>query len=209
MIAVVLVDEDDRHRNWLSLLLNGTGGFSCWSTYKNCSLFLEELKNLDFNVVVMDVNFLYMDGVKCIKKVLEIKSSIDILILTNNQEEEIVYNILSAGASGYILKGSSPSYILEAIRDIYEGGSPMNGEIARKIVKRFRQLAPKLLPDLTIREIEVLTLLSEGNNYQEIGDRLFVSIDTVRNHIRRLYKKLKVTTNTEAVAKAIRDRIIL
>ncbi len=130
-------------------------------------------------------------------------------MLTVYEESEVVYDALCAGACGYLVKKTPPAKLLEAIKDIYNGGSPMSSQIARQVINSFRnERSSDSQYNLSGREKEVLLLLSDGNNYQEIGEQLFISVDTVRHHIRNIYKKLHVHSQSEAVAKAIRKKII-
>jgi DNA-binding NarL/FixJ family response regulator len=133
-------------------------------------------------------------------------------MLTVYEESNVVFEALCAGACGYLVKKTPPIRLLEAIKDVYEGGSPMSSHIARKVITLFQRKPPeeneKNDSGLSVREKEVLTLLADGNNYQEIADSLFISIDTVRHHIRNIYKKLHVHSQSQAVAKAIRKGLI-
>ena len=128
------------------------------------------------------------------------------------EENKIVFEALCAGACGYLVKKTPPSRLLEAIKEVYQGGSPMSSQIARQVINVFQQNANRETEEsdfeLSSREKEVLNLLAEGNNYQEIGKTLFISVDTVRHHIRNIYRKLHVHSQSEAVAKAIRKGLI-
>lgn len=133
-------------------------------------------------------------------------------MLTIYEESEIVYEALCAGAYGYLVKKTPPSRLIEAIREVFEGGSPMSSRIARQVITSFQKFQATRTADsqynLSTRELEVLKHLAEGSNYQEIADELYLSVDTVRHHIRNIYKKLQVHSQSEAVAKAIRKKII-
>jgi DNA-binding NarL/FixJ family response regulator len=140
------------------------------------------------------------------------KPDINILMLTVYEESEIVYEALCAGAYGYLVKKTPPARLIDAIREVCEGGSPMSSRIARQVITSFQKFQTVPIDDsqfnLSARELEVLIQLSEGSNYQEIADVLFISVDTVRHHIRNIYKKLQVHSQSEAVAKAIRKKLI-
>jgi DNA-binding NarL/FixJ family response regulator len=160
----------------------------------------------------MDIALPGINGIEGVKSAIKIKPDIDILMLTIYEDSEKVFDALCAGACGYLVKKTPPSKLLEAIKEVYEGGSPMSSQIARQVITAFKE--SKDVKDentdykLSSREKEVITLLAGGNNYQQIADQLFISVDTVRHHIKNIYRKLHVHTQSEAVAKAIRKKII-
>lgn len=212
MIKVAIVEDNSIIREGLAALINGTEGFCCVGTYSTCEKFLSEVKSMTIDVVLMDIGLPGINGIEGLKKAMIINPDLNILMLTIYEESDVVFEALCAGACGYLVKKTPPARLLDAIKDIYEGGSPMSSRIARQVIDEFKK--EKSLPldknkyILSTREKEVITLLAEGKNYQEIADRLFISVDTVRHHIRNTYKKLHVHTQSEAVAKAIRKKII-
>jgi DNA-binding NarL/FixJ family response regulator len=153
-----------------------------------------------------------MNGIEGVKESKSIKPEVDILMLTIYEDSEKVFDALCAGACGYLVKKTPPSKLLEAIKEVHEGGSPMSSQIARQVITAFKESKDtkdeKQEFELSSREKEVINLLADGNNYQQIADQLFISVDTVRHHIKNIYRKLHVHTQSEAVAKAIRKRII-
>lgn len=212
MINVAIVEDNDTIREGLAALINGTTGYSCVGQYPDCENFLTKLKNTQIDVVLMDIALPGMSGIEGVKKALEIKKDLDVLMLTIYEDSEKVFEALCAGACGYLVKKTPPSKLLEAIKEVHEGGSPMSSNIARQVITAFKEVKE---PDdkkeeyyLSTREKEVLNLLAEGNNYQQIADQLFISVDTVRHHIKNIYKKLHVHSQSEAVAKAIRKKLI-
>jgi DNA-binding NarL/FixJ family response regulator len=214
MINVAIVEDNNTIREGLAVLINGTTGYHCVGTYSDCESFLSKLKSINVDVILMDIALPGMSGIEGVKKAIDINNKIDILMLTIYEESEKVFDALCAGACGYLVKKTPPSKLLEAIKEVYEGGSPMSSMIARQVITAFKQGKE---PDsnntnseyhLTEKEKKVLTLLSEGNNYQQIADQIFISVDTVRHHIKNIYKKLHVHSQSEAVAKAIRKKII-
>jgi DNA-binding NarL/FixJ family response regulator len=211
-INVTIVEDNKTIREGLSALVNGTDGFNCIGSYQDCESFLRELESLSIDVVLMDIGLPGMNGIEGVKKAKQINSDINILMLTVYEESEIVYDALCAGAYGYLVKKTPPSRLIEAIKEVYEGGSPMSSRIARQVITSFQNYSNgKILNsqyNLSNREKEVLHHLGDGSNYQEIADELFISIDTVRHHIRNIYKKLQVHSQSEAVAKAIRKKLI-
>ena len=212
MINVAIVEDNNTIREGLAALINGTEGYDCVGSFIDCESFLLKLKTLNVDVVLMDIALPGMNGIEGVKKAIAIKPGLDILMLTIYEESEVVFDALCAGACGYLVKKTPPSRLLEAIKEVNEGGSPMSSRIARQVIGAFKE--SKSISDesdeftLTNREKEVLTRLANGNNYQEIAEQLLISVDTVRHHIKNIYKKLHVHTQSEAVAKAIRKRII-
>lgn len=212
MINVAIVEDNNTIREGLSALINGTAGYKCVGSYIDCESFLTEIKSLDVNVVLMDIALPGMNGIEGVKKAKEIKEDLDILMLTIYEDSEVVFDALCAGACGYLVKKTPPSRLLEAIKEVCDGGSPMSSRIARQVITAFKEGKDKQEEEteyvLSDREKDVLNLLADGNNYQQIADQLFISVDTVRHHIKSIYKKLHVHTQSEAVAKAIRKKII-
>ena len=160
----------------------------------------------------MDIGLPGMNGIEGIRKVKQILPDLAILVLTVYEENDHVFDALCAGACGYLVKKTPPSKLLDAIKDAYEGGAPMSSHIARKVIDFFQKKKP-VTPQksnyvLTAREKEILAGLVEGHNFKAIADSLFISIETVRFHFRNIYKKLHVHSQSEAVAKALKEGII-
>jgi DNA-binding NarL/FixJ family response regulator len=212
MINVTIVEDNKIIREGLAALVNGTEEYKCIGSYSNCEAFLKELELLNVDVVLMDIGLPGMNGIEGVKKAKQINPDISILMLTVYEESEIVYDALCAGAYGYLVKKTPPSRLIEAIKEVYEGGSPMSSRIARQVITSFQTYKNGNAIDsqynLSNREKEVLKHLADGSNYQEIADELYISVDTVRHHIRNIYKKLQVHSQSEAVAKAIRKKLI-
>lgn len=212
MINVIIVEDNYTIREGLAALINGTSGYSCIGVYSNCEDFLKGMPELQMDVILMDIGLPGMNGIECVKKVKEVFPNVNILMLTVYKESKVVFEALCAGACGYLVKNTPPTRLLEAIKEVHEGGSPMSSMIARQVITLFQQ-KNFTNPNnenygLSNREKEVLNKLSEGDNYQQIADSLFISVDTVRHHIRNIYKKLHVHSQSEAVAKAIRKGLI-
>ncbi len=208
-IKVILVEDDDEIRNGLAYLINSSPGFICLAKYSNSEDFLkdflQEKKDKDYvlpDVILMDINLPGMSGIECIKKIKETNKSIQIMVLTVFEDHDTIYKSLKAGATGYILKKTATRELLDAIKDIYNGGSPMSSQIARKVVLSFQeQKATNETQLLTPREQEILNYLAMGYRYKEIASKLFISVETVRTHIRNIYEKLHVNSRTEAILK--------
>jgi len=212
MIDVAIVEDNNTIREGLAALINGTNGYKCVGSYYDCETFLAELENIEPDVVLMDIALPGISGIEGIKKATDINSKLAVVMLTIYEDSENVFDALCAGACGYLVKKTPPTRLLEAIKEVNEGGSPMSSRIARQVINAFKNeiITSKENSgyNVTSREKEVLNLLSMGNNYKEIAGELFISVDTVRHHIRNIYRKLHVHSRSEAVAKAIRKRLI-
>lgn len=210
MINIAIVEDNHNIRKGLSALINGTKSYKCIGEYETGEAFLDDLVEKQVDVVLMDIKLPGINGIECVKQAKIIDPDLNILMLTIYEENNAVFEALSAGACGYLVKKTPPNRLVEAIKDAYEGGSPMSSHIARKVITVFQQNAVEIKEDfdLSDREKEVLNSLGNGNNYQEIAEELFISVDTVRHHIRNIYKKLHVHSQSEAVAKAIRKGLI-
>ncbi|MEW6156672.1 MAG: response regulator transcription factor [Verrucomicrobiota bacterium] len=212
-LRISMVEDDADIRDGLAFLLNKTPGFVCVNSYATAEAALNGIPNDRPDVVLMDINLPGMSGVDCVRALTAAAPDLIVLMLTVYEETEPIFQSLMAGASGYLLKRTSPAELLEAIRQAHSGSSPMSGHIARKVVQYFRQKPPpKTAPaapnperdglgELSPREHEVLECLAQGYLYKEIAERLGISIDTVRKHLGRVYQKLHVHSRTEAVVK--------
>jgi RNA polymerase sigma factor (sigma-70 family) len=207
-IIVSIVEDSDQLRNTLARVLNRADGFECVSTYGTAEAALEDLpqKKPKPNVVLMDINLPGMNGVECARKLKQVAPEIQIVMLTVYEDTENIFNALAAGASGYLLKRTTSAELLESLREVHRGGSPMTAHIARKVVQSFQRSAAsnQSTEELSPREREVLDCLSQGFLYKEIAEKLGISYETVHTYIRRIYEKLQVRTRTEAVAKFLR-----
>jgi DNA-binding NarL/FixJ family response regulator len=211
VINAIIVEDNDTIREGLSALINGTEGFRCLATYRDCESLLKHIDDLTPDILLMDIVLPGMSGIDGVKKIKQIAPDLNILMLTVYGENDLVFEALCAGACGYLLKNTPPARLLEAIKEAHEGGSPMSPSIARKVVSLLQQknlLSTSSQAVLTTREREILNALAQGNNYQAIAESLFISVSTVRFHIRNLYRKLHVQTQSEAVATAIRKGLI-
>jgi DNA-binding NarL/FixJ family response regulator len=205
-ISVSIVEDNDKLRATLARVLNRAEGFRCLSQYANAEDALKDLPQVRPDVVLMDINLPGMNGVQCVRQLKTLLPQIQVMMLTVYEDTENIFNALTAGASGYMLKRTSSKELLEAIQDVQRGGSPMTMHIARKVVQSFQHAATTAQPteNLSEREQQVLDLLSQGLMYKEIAEKLAISYETVHTYIRRIYEKLQVRTRTEAVAKFLR-----
>lgn len=203
-ITVVIIEDQKEIREMLAILINGSEGFTCIQTYENAEDAISGIPLLNPDVVLVDVHLPQQSGLDCVSKLKPFCPKIHFVICTSLEDTDTIFNALKAGASGYITKSTPPVKLLEAITDVYNGGSPMSSQIARKVVSSFQQteiVTNKNLQLLSLREREILTLLSKGLRYKEIAGKLFVSIETVRTHIRNIYEKLQVNSRTDALNK--------
>jgi len=203
IIGVSIVEDMEDVRNSLQRLIESAEGFVCIATYSNAEDALKEVPTKTPDIVLMDINLPGMNGIDCIKKIKALCPETQFMMFTIYEDTEQVFDALAAGASGYLLKKTPKDKILESLRELFEGGSPMNSHIARKVVKYFqtKKEKPTEGAQLSARETEVLELLSKGFLYKEIGDKLNIATGTVRQHLHKIYEKLHVQNRIEAVNK--------
>jgi DNA-binding NarL/FixJ family response regulator len=206
MISVSIVDDEKELRESIKTFINGSPGFRCLSTYNAAEPALKGLPADKPDVVLMDINLGLMSGIHCVQQLKARVPEMMILMLTIYDDTDKIFEALSAGASGYLLKRVSPPKLLQAIREVHDGGSPMTSSIARKVVASFQKNAPVAdkQTHLSPREEMVVNCLAKGLTYKQIADQLGISIDTIRTYLRRIYEKLHVQSRTEAVAKYLR-----
>jgi DNA-binding NarL/FixJ family response regulator len=208
-IQVALVEDDDGVRANLARMLDSSPGFRCQAVYPDAMTALKGIPANRPDVVLMDINMPGMLGTECVNRLKQVAPNLPVLMLTVYDDSEQVFTSLMAGASGYLLKRTPKDKLLEAIREITDGGAPMSRPIARRVVQYFQALkqipqgarrAPEV-ESLTDREEQVLSLLAKGHAYKEIADLMQISFETVRTHVRTVYEKLHVHSRTEATLK--------
>jgi len=202
VIKVAVVEDAKDIRESLQTLIAGMPGFSCAGAYASGEAAIAGIPAVVPDVVLMDINLPGISGVEAVRLLKGKFPAINFLMCTIFKDDENIFQSLKAGAGGYILKSSSTLKILEAIKEVYEGGAPMSATIARQVIESFHKLPKDILvkhAELTPREIEILRLLSEGLLCKEVADRLEVTPQTVRNHCNNIYKKLQVNTRVEAM----------
>jgi DNA-binding NarL/FixJ family response regulator len=204
-VRVSVVEDDTLVREQLVHQLNRAAGFSIVSSHDSAERALEEIPQVNPDVVLMDINLPRMSGIDCVRRLKEQLPNTHFIMLTVYEDADAIFRSLLAGAVGYLLKGRSESsaQVIDAVRDATRGGSPLNSLIARKIVQHFyhQRGHSEAEHPLSLREREVLELLSKGLLYKEIADVLGVNIETIRKHCHNIYEKLQVSSRTEAVVK--------
>jgi DNA-binding NarL/FixJ family response regulator len=212
MIRVAIFEDNKHLRETFELLLNSAEGFVCTGAYADCNDLLTDLAAATCDIVLMDIEMPGMNGIEATKSVKAHFPAINILIQTIFFDDNYIFDAICAGASGYILKSTTPDGYLEAIRDVHAGGSPMTPGIARRVLELFKQNLQPTSPakdySLTAQEKKVLQLLVEGKSYKMIAAALSVAFDTVKAHVTNIYAKLHVHSGTEAVSLALREKIV-
>jgi DNA-binding NarL/FixJ family response regulator len=209
MIRIILYDDVNQLRETMALLLNRTDGFQVIGQFDNCETAATDVAELSPDVVLMDIDMPGKSGIDGVAAIRKANLDVKIIMLTVFDDNKNVFDAIRFGANGYLLKKSSPQAIIDAIIDVYHGGAPMNASIATQVLKMFAGMSSAGKNyDLSQREKEVLQSLVDGNSYKMVAASLKIAIDTVRTHIRSIYEKLQVNSKSEAVAKALRDRIV-
>jgi DNA-binding NarL/FixJ family response regulator len=201
-ISVSIVEDMPDIRQKVKHIIDDSEEFICLSTYANAENAVDELPKLKPDIVLMDINLPGMSGIECIKKIKKKCAEMQFMMFTIYENSEQVYEALAAGASGYLLKKTPSEKILEALKELNEGGAPMSTHIARKVISFFqKENKTNDNSQLSNREKQVLALLSKGFLYKEISNQLFISTGTVRQHIHKIYEKLHVQNRMEAINK--------
>jgi len=204
-IEIAIIEDQREIREMLAILVNGSAGLTCIKTFERAEEAITEIPIIKPDVVLVDIHLPGISGTECVLQLKAKCPNTQFMMCTSLEDVDTIFGALKAGANGYIIKSTPPAKLLEAIIDIYNGGSPMSGEVARKVVKSFREIeAPseQRMAILTKREQEVLALLSKGLRYKDVAETLFISLETVRVHIRNIYQKLQVNSSIEAINKA-------
>jgi len=210
MIKVLVYEDNAQLRDTLSILLNGTEGYDLVGAFANCSDIIADVEVLKPDVILMDINMPEMDGIEGLKKLRTKNNDVKVLMLTVFDDNKNVFESIRNGANGYILKKTPPAKLLEYINEAQTGGAPMTSSIATQVLKMFSAQNHTNNEDFNLSEREkaVLQLLVNGYSYKLIAAELFIAIDTVRSHIKKIYDKLHVNSKSEAVAKAIKSKVV-
>jgi DNA-binding NarL/FixJ family response regulator len=210
MIQVMLFEDNPQLREGLTMLIDGSEGFSVVGAYKNCNDAVELVSALKPTVILMDIDMPGTNGIEGLKQIRTVNNDVKILMLTVFDDNKNIFESIKHGANGYILKKTPPAKLLEYIQEAASGGAPMTASIASQVLQMFSSLhSPNTTNyNLSEREKEVLQFLVNGYSYKMIAAEMFIAIDTVRSHIKKIYEKLHVNSKSEAVAKAFKDRLI-
>ncbi len=210
MIKVLIYEDNPQFREGLTMLINGTMGFEVLATFKNCNNVMDEVEAFKPDVILMDIDMRGTNGLEGLKQIRGHNSQVKVLMLTVFDDNKNVFEALKAGANGYILKKTQPAKLLEYIEDAQTGGAPMTSSIAAQVLNMFSEIHTTTNEDynLSEREKTVLQLLVNGYSYKMIAAEMFISIDTVRSHIKKIYEKMQVNSKSEAVAKAFKSRMV-
>lgn len=209
-IKVAIVEDRREIREGLTMLISGTDGFVCTGSYRSVEGALDKISQQLPDLVLMDIGLPGMSGIEGLRILKERYPDMLLLMLSVYDDDERIFDAMCAGASGYLLKKTPPVKLLESIKEVIEGGAPMSPEVARRVIALFREIRPPERADyeLTPHETRLLKLLVEGHNYKTAAAELNVSVHTVSFHLRSIYEKLQVHSKSEAVAKAVLNRLI-
>jgi DNA-binding NarL/FixJ family response regulator len=210
MIKILIYEDNPQLREGLSMLINGSDGFEVLAAYKNCNDVVAEVEAWKPDVILMDIDMPGVNGIEGLKLIRKVNTEVKVLMLTVFDDNKNVFESLKAGANGYVLKKTPPAKLLEYISEAASGGAPMTSSIASQVLKMFSEINDPVHADynLSEREKQVLQFLVNGYSYKMIASEMFIAIDTVRSHIKKIYEKLHVNSKSEAVAKAFKDKIV-
>ena len=211
-IRVLIFEDNKSLRQGLFQLINGSEGFECVGAFEDCLNLIKNIEETRPNVVLMDIEMPEINGIQAVHIIRQKFPELKILMQTIFEDNDKIFQSILAGASGYILKTTSPSRMLDFIKETYEGGASMSPSVATKVLKIVQQQSPNFKVNnfkLSEREKEILSCLVKGMSYKLIAENCFISIDTVRGHIRNIYEKLHVHSKGEAIATALKSNIIL
>ncbi len=206
----MLYEDNPQLREGLTMLIDGSEGYQVLASFKNCNNVLSEVEAFKPDVILMDIDMPGVNGIEGLKLIRQHNHEVKVLMLTVFDDNKNVFEALKSGANGYVLKKTPPAKLLEYILEAASGGAPMTSSIATQVLKMFSEVQVPQGEDynLSDREKEVLQHLVNGYSYKMIASDMFIAIDTVRSHIKKIYEKLHVNSKSEAVAKAFKDKII-
>ncbi len=211
-IRVAIFEDNPIMLDAYKAILNGVDGYSCVGAFSSCNNLRQDIEKSNPDLVLMDIEMYGTDGIEATRQLNKLFPDIRVLIQTIFEDEDKIFAALCAGAKGYITKNTSPVKMLEAVQDVYNGGSAMSAAIAAKVFKLFQQqVGPQIEKKdyhLSEREKEILALMVEGNPLPRIAEKIFLSYETVRTYVKSIYQKLHVASNTEAVAKTLKEKLL-
>lgn len=206
---LLIFEDNSRLRESLAILLNDETNFHVAASYPDCDKADKQVEKYKADLVVMDIDMPGIGGVEGVKRIKNSNPTVKVVMHTMFDDDNRIFDSICAGADGYMLKNTSPLQLVSALQEVMNGGAPMSPFVAQKVFQHFRHAKTESEQfNLTAREKEVLELLVKGNSYKMIADKSFVSIDTVKKHLQNVYHKLHVNCGTEAVAKALRHKIV-
>jgi len=209
-LKIAIVEDQPKIREGLRTIIDGTDGYRCVGSFGSMEEALGKLDRELPDVLLMDLGLPGMSGIDGTRRIKDLHPGVAVLILTVYDDDRRIFDALCAGACGYLLKKTPPARLLESLREVAGGGAPMSPEVARRVIALFREFRPpeNAGHQLTPHEVRILALLVEGHNYKTAAAELGVSVNTVRFHMRSIYDKLQVHSKSEAVSKALRNRIV-
>ncbi len=209
-IKVAIIEDDRRIREGLSVLINGAAGYRCTGAFRSMEEALAHIWTEKPDVALVDIGLPGMTGIEGLSLLRERYPGVALLMLSVYEDDERIFQALCAGASGYLLKKTPPAKLLASVAEVLDGGAPMSPEVARRVLRLFREIRPpeKVDYNLTPHELRLLKLLVEGHNYQSAAAELGVSFSTINFHMQNIYGKLQVHSKSEAVAKALKQRLV-
>ena len=209
-VRVAVIEDHREFRDYLTALISGTDGFECTGSFSSVEEAIPRIDSRVPEVVLIDIGLPGMNGIEGIRLLKARHGDVLFLTLTVHDDDERIFDSLCAGASGYLLKKTQPAQLVASVKEAAQGGAPMSPEVARRVIKLFREIRPPDRADynLTPHEVRILKLLVEGHNYKTAAAKLGVAPTTINFHLQNIYQKLQVHSKTEAVAKALRNRLI-
>lgn len=207
LVSIVLFEDNDRLRESLTYLLNSDPNYTVKGDFDNCNQATEIIEQLKPDVVLMDIDMPGKTGISGVAMVKQARPETAVIMYTVFEDDEKLFQCLCAGADGYLLKKTPPARLFDAIREVLDGGAPMSPVIARKVLMSFQQKNDNQY-NLSPREADVLQLLIKGNSIKIIADELNMAFDTVRSHLKKIYQKLHVNCGKEAIAKALKEKLL-
>ena len=210
VIAVAIIEDQREVREGVAVLINGTQVYRCTDSYRSMEEALARIGAPPPDAILVDIGLPGMSGIEGIRVLKDRFPDITLLAFSVYDDDENIFDALCAGASGYLLKNTPPAKLLEGLREVVNGGAPMSPEVARRVVRLFREVRPhdSVASPLTHQETEVLRLLVEGHHYKTAAAELGISVNTVSFHLRNVYAKLQVHSKSKAVTRALRDKIV-
>ena len=208
LIHLLIYEDDKDLREGLGDFLSATGEFIIEGMFSNCDTISVDVKELKADIILMDIDMPGRNGIEGVRLAKAQKPEINILMFTVFDDDKKIFDAICAGADGYLLKKTAPDRLVEGLKDVYNGGAPMTPSIARKVLQAFPRKEKVQHDPLTEKELEILQHLVQGNSYKQVAECAGISIDTVRTHIKHIYAKLHVRSMSQAVAKAINQKIV-